>query len=126
VREGPGEDDGGDLNVTVEAEVRNAGAVAGQEVVQLYVRDPEASVARPERELAAFAKVSLEPGEARTVRLTLGAEALSFWDPTRQRWVAEAGAYEAHVGGSSRDLRTAAAFTLEREHTASAARKLRS
>ena len=126
VREGPGDEDGGDLEVTVEVEVRNAGPVAGQEVVQLYLRDPEASVARPERELAAFAKVSLEPGETQTVRLTLGAEALSYWDKTQQRWVAEAGGYEAQLGGSSRDLRATAAFELAHEHRASAARELRS
>jgi beta-glucosidase len=125
VREGRGEEDGGDVDVSVEVEVRNAGPVAGQEVVQLYLRDPEASVARPERELAAFAKISLEPGETRSVRLTLAAEALSFWDPSRRRWVAEAGEYEAQIGGSSRDLRASAAFTLERTHLATAARELR-
>jgi beta-glucosidase len=126
VREGPGEDDGGDLEVTIDVAVRNTGLVAGQEVIQLYVRDLEASVLRPERELAAFAKVSLEPGKTQTVRLSLGAEALSFWDKTRRCWVAEAGEYEVHLGGSSRDLRATAPFTLEREHLASAARDLRS
>ena len=126
VREGPGEEDGGDVEITAEVEVRNAGAAAGQEVVQLYVRDPDASVQRPERELAAFAKVALEPGEARQVRLTLGAEALSFWDAARARWIAEAGEYEIHVGGSSRDLPARAGFALEREHLAPASRTLRS
>jgi beta-glucosidase len=97
----------------VSVEVANRGARAGREVVQLYVRDAEASVARPEKELRAFAKLELAPGESRTVRFTLEPRALSFWDPERKDWTAEPGEFEVCVGASSQDLRGRAAFVLE-------------
>jgi len=77
------------------------------------VRDVAASVARPEKELRAFAKVELAPGETRTVRFTLEPRALSFWDPQRKDWFAEPGEFELCVGASSQDLRSRAAFVLE-------------
>ncbi|WP_218602366.1 glycoside hydrolase family 3 N-terminal domain-containing protein [Pseudonocardia abyssalis] len=95
--------DGTDL--TVGATVTNTGGRAGREVVQLYVGDPEASVARPPAELRGFTKITLEPGESRTVSFTLDARDLSFWSTARGRWVLEAGEFEIAVGASSRDLR---------------------
>jgi beta-glucosidase len=92
--------------------VRNAGPVAGREVVQLYVHDVESSLPRPPKELKGFAKVSLEPGEAQTVHFTLDQRALSFYDPARGAWVAEPGEFELLVGSSSRDIRARASFTL--------------
>jgi len=82
-------------------------------VVQLYVRDVAASVARPEKELRAFAKVELAPGETRTVRFTLAPRALSFWDPARGDWFAEPGEFELGIGASAQDLRVRASFELE-------------
>ena len=69
--------------VTVTVDVTNTGDRAGSEVVQVYVRDVEASVQRPEKELRGFAKVRLEPGETRAVDVRLDPRAFAFWDPRR-------------------------------------------
>ena len=97
--------DGRDARVRVAVRVTNTGAVAGAEVVQLYVGDPQAQVQRPERELKAFAKVRLEPGESRVVTFDLDARDLSYWHPVLRRWVLEGGEFRLGVGASSRDLR---------------------
>jgi Fibronectin type III-like domain len=70
----------------------------GQEVVQVYVRDSEARLQRPNKELKAFAKVALEPGERRMVTLQLAREAFAYFDDRAEAWVAEAGAFEIMVG----------------------------
>jgi beta-glucosidase len=80
--------------------------------VQLYIRDEQAHLQRPEKELKGFAKVQLEPGERKTVTLTLARDALAYYDDLAHEWVAEAGAFEVLVGASSRDIRATAAFTL--------------
>jgi beta-glucosidase len=95
----------GDLVVDVTCRVTNTGDHRGKEVVQLYVRDPEATVARPVRELKAFAKVDLDPGETAVVELALTARDLSWWSTTVHDWVLEGGTFELAVGASSRDLR---------------------
>jgi beta-glucosidase len=112
------------LRVRVSLEVTNTGERRGQEVVQCYVADLAASAARPSHELRAFAKLELAPGERRRVELALGADALSFWDPLRRAWVAEAGDFELRLGRSSRELRATARFRLERTHLAGPDRKL--
>jgi beta-glucosidase len=101
---------GDEIQVTVE--LQNTGARAGKEVVQLYVRDVESSLVRPEKELKGFAKVALEPGETGKVTFILDREALSFYDPGRAQWIAEPGEFEVLVGSSSRDLRLKARFRL--------------
>lgn len=90
----------------VRIDVTNRGERAGSQVVQLYVHDVEARLPRPEQELKAFAKLSLEPGETRTARFALDARALSFYDPDAGAWVAEPGDFELRAGASSRDLRS--------------------
>jgi len=95
----------GDLVVAVTCRVTNTGDRHGKEVVQLYVGDPQASVARPVRELKAFAKVDLDPGETATVELALTARDLSYWSTTLHDWTLEGGEFELAVGASSRDLR---------------------
>jgi beta-glucosidase len=95
----------GDLVVNVSCRVTNTGDRRGKEVVQLYLRDPEASVARPVRELKAFAKVDLDPGETTVVEFTLAARDLSYWSTSVNDWVLEGGQFELAVGASSRDLR---------------------
>src|SRR6185369_15936862 len=87
--------------VTVTVDVTNTGGRAGSEVVQVYVRDVEASVQRPEKELRGFAKVRLEPGETRAVDVRLDPRAFAFWDPPRHGWVTEAGVFEILIGSSS-------------------------
>jgi beta-glucosidase len=99
--------------IEVAVDVTNAGARAGQEIVQLYVRDVEASVPRPDRELRGFAKLELQPGERRTLRFGLEPRALSFYAPEREQWVAEPGEFEVLVGSSSRDIRARASFALK-------------
>jgi beta-glucosidase len=103
----------GDLAVTVEATVTNTGAVAGAEVVQVYVSDVEASVARPDRELKAFKKVALEPGESRRVSLPLDERSFAYWSVWLNRWAVEAGEFVIAVGTSSRDIAVTATITLD-------------
>src|SRR5207249_6015973 len=81
----------------VSVEVTNTGQRAGQEVVQLYVRDKQARLQRPEKELKAFAKVDLEPGERKTVTLSVVRDALAYYNGQAHEWVAEAGEFEVLV-----------------------------
>jgi len=83
-----------------------------KEVVQLYVRDEQARLQQPEKELKAFAKVHLEPGESKTVTLSIAREALAYYNDRANAWVAESGKFEVLVGASSCDIRTTASFTL--------------
>jgi len=96
----------------VRVDVTNTGKIAGKEVVQLYVRDVKSSVARPEKELKAFAKVELAPKQTRTVTFTLDREAFWYFDVTRNVWTTEPGDFEILVGASSRDIRLSETFTL--------------
>jgi beta-glucosidase len=98
--------------VEVSMHVRNTGSRAGDEVVQLYIRDVESSVARPPKELKGFQRVHLEPRETRTLTFKLDAAAMSFYDPRKRAWVAEPGAFEVLVGASSRDIRLVGRFML--------------
>jgi len=102
-----------DDEIQIAVDVKNTGTCAGKEVVQLYVRDVESRLVRPEKELKAFQKVALQPGETKTVHFTLDSEALSFYDPKQKQWVAEAGAFQVLVGSSSRDIRAKDSFTLK-------------
>jgi beta-glucosidase len=95
----------GDLAVEVACRITNTGDRRGKEVVQLYVGDPQTSVARPVRELKAFAKVDLDPGETTMVKFTLTARDLSYWSTRLNDWALEGGEFELAVGASSRDLR---------------------
>ena len=102
---------GGTLTITVP--VTNTGSRAGAETVQLYVHDVKASVERPEKELKAFQKVFLQPGETREVKLTIGTDALSFYDADAHQWRAEAGDFDALIGTASDQLTQRIRFTLE-------------
>jgi beta-glucosidase len=104
--------DGDDPRVEVTVTVTNTGDRGGTETVQVYVRDPAATVYRPEQELRAFARVDLAPGHHRTVTLTLDRRAFAFWHVEAGRWVVEAGTFEIRVGASSRDIRTSATVVL--------------
>ena len=89
-----------DSSVEVVVEIRNTGKVAGDEVVQLYLRDVVSSVTRPVKELKGFERVTLKPGETKTVTFTLGHDALGFWK-TAKEFVVEPGKFDVTVGGSS-------------------------
>ncbi len=99
--------------LTVTLDLTNSGAVAGQEVVQLYVRDVKAVVARPEKELKAFQKVALAAGETKTVSFTLDQEAFWYFDLAKNSFTVEPGDFEILVGSSSRDLRLASTLTVQ-------------
>ncbi len=99
-------------SVTFTVDVSNIGAVAGAEVVQLYVAYPGSSVERAERELKAFAKVELEPGETRAVDLTLPVNSLAYYDVSQSAWVLEGLEHAVHVGVSSRDLPLSTTLTV--------------
>jgi beta-glucosidase len=99
--------------ILVSVDVVNTGDVAGQEIVQVYVSDVASRLERPFKELKAFAKVALEPGERKTVSLPLSRQSLAFYDPVMADWVTEAGEFEVLVGASSRDIRGKAVFTWQ-------------
>ncbi len=93
--------------------VTNTGQVAGATTIQLYVADKKCSLPRPEKELKAFKKVFLQPGEQRDVRLTIGRSALSFFDDRTQQWTAEPGDFEALLGFSAGDIKKTVRFRLK-------------
>jgi len=101
-----------DAQIQVSLNVQNIGDREGAEVVQLYVHDVEASVERPVKELKAFKKVNLKPGEKQAVTFELDRSALSFYDTDRREWVAEPGVFEILIGSSSRDIRLSKPFKL--------------
>lgn len=84
--------------------VKNTGNRAGKEVVQLYVAPKDPEFVRPEKELRAFEKISLEPGESRKVTFTLGKRAFAYWNVTLHDWHVVSGEYEILIGKSSRDI----------------------
>jgi beta-glucosidase len=94
----------GDKNVTVTLTVKNTGSVAGAEVVQVYVKDNESSVFRPEKELKAFKKVSLAPGESKEISIELDETAFQFYDDTQHKWVLEPGVFTILAGNSSKNV----------------------
>jgi beta-glucosidase len=85
----------------VRVRVQNTGQVPGADVVQVYVGELPTEVDTPVRALAGFAKVSLEPGEHRNVRIPLSKQALSYWDETADRWVTPSGTVTVYVGSSA-------------------------
>jgi beta-glucosidase len=95
--------------VTVEVDVRNTGTRAGDEVVQVYVHDQQASVVRPVKQLRGFARVTLAAGEQRTVKIALNPRSFSLWNASMQE-VVEPGLFDILAGPNSRDLKSA---TLE-------------
>lgn len=100
----------GKVNVTVK--VQNTGSRSGAEVVQLYIKDIQSSLKRPDKELKAFEKTFLEPGQSKEISFTLGSEAFSFFDDKKMQWIKEPGEFELLVGSSSRDIRAREKITL--------------
>jgi beta-glucosidase len=88
----------------VSVDVKNTGAVRGDEVVQLYIHDAVGSVSRPVKELKGFKRITLEPGETKTVRFDLTPAQLGMWN-REMKWVVEPGLFEIMVGASSSDIR---------------------
>jgi beta-glucosidase len=101
-----------DGELIVAVDVENTGPRAGDEVVQLYVRDVECRVQRPARELRGFVRIGLPPGEKKTVRFNLPGSKLAFYDQTAHGFAVEPGAFEVLVGSSSQDLRATERFQV--------------
>ncbi len=89
--------------LTLSVDVENTGKRAGDEVVQLYIRDTAASVTRPVKELEGFRRITLQPGEKKQVEFVLTAEQLGFWN-RQMRFVVEPGEFKVMVGANSEDL----------------------
>lgn len=85
--------------------VENAGDVFGKEIVQLYVHEEECKWVRPEKELKAFAKLALEPGEKKEVSFVLDERDFAYYNTKFNKWVAETGYFQLSIGSSSRDIR---------------------
>jgi len=99
-------------NIMVHVDVTNAGIQAGEEIVQLYIAVPTSKVTRAPKELRAFKRVALDPGQKRTVDLEMRAADLAYWDDSTSAFVIEPTTYEVEVGSSSRDLPLTATFTI--------------
>ena len=93
--------------------VTNTGSRAGSETVQLYIAAKDSKVERPVKELKAFQKVYLQPGETRNVTLTIGTDALSYYDETSGSWRVDAGKFEALIGTASNNLHVKCPFQLK-------------
>jgi beta-glucosidase len=100
-----------DGKVTVRLEVANTGRRKGEEVVQLYLRDPISTVTTPVKQLRGFQKISLEPGEKKTVAFTLEPEHLALLN-RHLEWVVEPGRFEVMMGRSSKDIRLTGSFEV--------------
>jgi beta-glucosidase len=91
--------------LSVSVDVTNTGKVTGKETVQVYIHDQKSTLPRPEKELKAFAKVELQPGETKTVTLWLGFRAFAYYHPAYKQWITEDGEIDILVGASSADIR---------------------
>ena len=99
--------------VTVSVDVTNTGKVAGKEIVQVYVHDHKSGLVRPPKELKAFAKVALKPGETKTVSLHLDFHAFAYYHPAYRQWITEDGEFDLLIGASSADIRCTQTVTLK-------------
>lgn len=102
-----------DGTLTVSVPVKNAGSVAGKEIIQLYVGDEKCSVLRPTKELKHFTKIALEPEEEKTVTFTITPDDLKFYDETASAWTLEPGKFKVYIGASSTDIRGVIPFELK-------------
>ncbi len=98
--------------LTVSFNVKNTGDVPGYEIAQLYVADKESTIYRPEKELKAFKKVWLNPGEAKEIKLSLNKRAFAFYNVNISDWCVESGEFDILVGASSADIRLSATVNV--------------
>jgi beta-glucosidase len=101
-----------DGQITVSVDVTNTGKRAGDEVVQLYVQHKGSKVARPKKDLRGYKRITLAPGETRTVMLPLTAASLAYWNPDTHGWMVESERVLLQVGSSSADIRLDATVTV--------------
>ena len=98
--------------LTVSFRVKNTGDVSGYEIAQLYVADKESTIYRPEKELKAFKKVWLNPGETKEISLVLNKRAFAFYNVNINDWCVESGDFDILVGASSADIKLAATVNV--------------
>jgi beta-glucosidase len=91
--------------LTVTIPITNSGSLEGAEIVQAYIRDEKSRLPRPEKELQAFDKVFLKPGETKNATLTLDKYSVGYYDTDIPAWIAEEGVFNVLVGASSADIR---------------------
>jgi beta-glucosidase len=94
-----------DGTIAVQVDVTNVGTRAGDEVVQLYVQHAGSKVDRSKQDLRGYTRVSLKPGETRTVSLPLAAKSLAYWDSTSHQWIVEPEPVRVMIGSSSANIR---------------------
>ena len=99
-------------DITVSVNVKNTGSRQGKEIVQLYIAPKSNTAIRPIKELKGFAKVELDPGQEKTVTITLNKRAFAFYDVTIADWRVEGGTFGILVGASSQDIRLKADITV--------------
>lgn len=99
---------------TARITIKNTGKVAGAEVVQLYVKQEKSALKRPEKELKAFQKIFLKPGESKEISFDLNEEAFNYFSDKENKWVVEPGKFDIMVGSSSRDIRQKKTLTYEK------------
>jgi beta-glucosidase len=104
--------DGKEPVVSVQFNVANTGKKEGSEVAQVYVQEAQPSLPRPMKELKGFEKVTLKPGETKTISIPLDSRAFAYYAPDKHGWVVDAGDYKLVVGSSSRDIRLNGEFKL--------------
>ncbi len=100
-----------DGTISVSIDVSNTGNMAGKEVVQLYIGDDKASVARPAKELKHFTKIHLNPGETKTVRFDITDNDLKYYNEDTHTWTLEPGTFKAYIGASVQDIKAAIPFS---------------
>jgi len=102
-----------DGEVSLSVDVKNTGKLAGDEVAQLYVHQEKSSVKRPVKELRGFQRITLQPGETKTVVFNLPAAKLAFWDETTHGFFVEPGVFDVMIGASSADIRAKSKVHVE-------------
>ena len=99
-------------SIELDVAVTNVGAVYGAETVQVYINDERSRLPRPEKELAAFEKVSLAAAETKHVKLYLDRYSVGYYDTSLSKWIAEKGRFNVLIGASSADIRFVSAAPL--------------
>lgn len=99
--------------MTVMVDVTNTGDMFGKEIVQVYVRDHQSGLVRPEKELKGFAKVALQPGETKSISIPLDFRAFAYYHPEYKQWITEDGEFDLLIAASATDIRYTLTVTLE-------------
>jgi beta-glucosidase len=95
----------GKKNTTITFTLKNTGSVPGAEVAQVYVKQEKSTLPRPEKELKAFEKIFLQPGDSKLVKIVLDENAFHYYNDIENKWVMENGVYDIMIGASSRKIK---------------------